>query len=161
MRRAYLLSLSLFVVAPAFADTLTGKVVKVADGDTISVLDNTKLRTASGFKASTPRRKASLSAMPQEKHLAGLVAGKSVTVQWAKHDRYGRIVSTVFVDGRDVDLEQIKAGMAWFYRYYQNELTPEHRKRYAHAEEQARAAKVGLWQEKSPVPLWEWWRLYR
>jgi len=84
-----------------------------------------------------------------------------VTVQWDKHDRYGRIVGTVFVDGQDVDLEQVKGGMAWFYRYYQNELTPEDRKRYAQAEDKAKADKLGLWQDKHPIPPWEWRRLHR
>jgi endonuclease YncB( thermonuclease family) len=76
------------------------------------------------------------------KHLASLVAGKTVTVQWYKHDRYGRIVGTVFVEGRDVDLEQLKAGMAWFYRYCQKELTPEDRKLYAQAERQGESRQV-------------------
>lgn len=84
-----------------------------------------------------------------------------MTVQWDKHDRYGRIVGTVFVDGQDVDLEQVKGGMAWFYRYYQNELTPEDRKRYAQAEDKAKADKLGLWQDKHPIPPWEWRRLHR
>ena len=48
------------------------------------------------------------------KHLATLVAGKEVTVKWAKRDRYGRIVGFVIVDGHDVNLVQVKVGMAWF-----------------------------------------------
>ena len=64
------------------------------------------------------------------KHLASLVAGKEVTVKWAKRDRYRRIVGFVIVDGHDVNLAQVKAGMAWFYRYYQRELSPEDRRLY-------------------------------
>ena len=54
----------LLLAAPiAFADTLTGKVVKVADDDSITVLDNTN--TASGCKALTPQNENKPSAMPQ------------------------------------------------------------------------------------------------
>ncbi len=95
------------------------------------------------------------------KHLASLVAGKTVTVKWAKRDRYGRIVGFVIVDGQDVNLVQVKAGMAWFYRYYQRELSPEDRRRYAKAENQARTDRMGLWQDKNPMPPWEWRRLNR
>ncbi len=95
------------------------------------------------------------------KHLASLVAGKTVTVKWAKRDRYGRIVGFVIVDGQDVNLVQVKAGMAWFYRYYQRELSPEDRRRYAKAENQARTDRLGLWQDKNLIPPWEWRRLYR
>jgi endonuclease YncB( thermonuclease family) len=163
MRRAIsLLTLTFLVViwASAFADTLTGKVVKVADGDTITVLqDNTQHRIRlQGLDA--PERKQP-HGNASRKHLASLVAGKTVTVQWDKRDRYGRIVGFVIVDGQDANLEQLNAGMAWFYRYYQKELSPEKRKLYAQAEAEARANKNGLWQDKNPIPPWEWRRLNR
>ncbi len=140
MRRAIsLLTLTiLFVVwAPAFADTLTGKVVKVADGDSITVLDNTNTQHRIRLQGiDAPERKQAFG-NASRKHLASLVAGKTVTVEWAKRDRYGRIVGFVLVDGQDVNLVQVKAGMAWFYRYYQRELSPEDRRRYADAENKA------------------------
>ncbi len=79
-------------------------------------------------------------------------------MKWDKRDRYGRIVGFVIVDGHDVNLEQVKTGMAWFYRYYQRELSPEDRERYAKAEDQARTDRLGLWQDKHPIPPWEWRR---
>ncbi len=164
MRRAIsllTLTVSFVVWAPAFADTLTGKVVKVADGDSITVLDNTNTQHRIRLQGiDAPERKQAFG-NASRKHLANLVAGKKVTVKWAKRDRYGRIVGFVFVDGKDIDLVQLKAGMAWFYRYYQKELSAENRKRYAQAEEQARSERRGLWRDKNPMPPWEWRRLYR
>ncbi len=145
---------------PLVSHVLAGRVVKVADGDTITVLDNNfqhKIRLQ-GIDA--PERKQPFG-NASRKHLANLVAGKKVTVKWAKRDRYGRIVRFVIVDGHDVNLVQVKAGMAWFYRYYQKELNAENRKLYAQAEDEARANKTGLWQDKNPMPPWEWRRLYR
>ena len=80
-------------------------------------------------------------------------------MKWAKRDRYRRIVGFVIVDGHDVNLAQVKAGMAWFYRYDQKELSTENRKLYAQAEDEARANNKGLWQDKNPMPPWEWRRL--
>ncbi len=82
-------------------------------------------------------------------------------MKWAKQDRYRRIVGFVIVDGHDVNLAQVKAGMAWFYRYYQKELSRENRKRYAQAEDQARTDRLGLWQDKNPMPPWEHRRFYK
>jgi endonuclease YncB( thermonuclease family) len=143
---------------PAFADTLIGKVIKVADGDTITILDHTNTQHRIRLQGIDAPEKSQPFGNASRKHLASLVAGKSVTVEWGKRDRYGRIVGFVIVDGQDVNLEQLKAGMAWFYHYYQNELTPEDRKRYAQAEDKARADRLGLWQDRNPIPPWEWRR---
>ncbi len=82
-------------------------------------------------------------------------------MKWVKRDRYGRIVGFVIVDGHDVNLAQVKSGMAWFYRYDQKELSAENRRLYAKAEDQARTDRLGLWQDKNPMPPWEWRRLNR
>ncbi len=148
----------LFRSIAASADTLTGKVVKVADGDTITVLDNNTQHKIRLQGIDAPERKQPFG-NASRKHLASLVAGKTVTVKWAKRDRYSRIVGFVLVDGHDVNLAQVKAGMAWFYRYYQRELSSEDRRRYATAENQARTDRLGLWQDKNPMPPWEWRRV--
>ncbi len=80
-------------------------------------------------------------------------------MKWVKRDRYRRIVGFVIVDGHDVNLAEIKAGMAWFYRYYQRELPPEDRRFYADAENKARNERLGLWRENNPIPPWEHRRL--
>jgi endonuclease YncB( thermonuclease family) len=60
------------------------------------------------------------------------------------------------IDGRDANVAQIAAGMAWWYRKYQKEQTDRQREAYAAAEEVARAAKRGLWTDRDPVAPWEW-----
>ncbi len=151
----------LVLVSIAFADTLTGKVVKVADGDSITVLDNTTTQHRIRLQGIDAPEKGQPYGNASSKHLASLVAGKTVSVKWAKRDRYRRIVGFVIVDGQDVNLVQVKAGMAWFYRYYQRELSSEDRRRYATAENQARTDRLGLWQDKNPMPPWEFRRLQR
>ncbi len=151
----------LFLSIAASADTLTGKVVKITDGDTLYVLDANykehKIRLA-GIDA--PERKQAYG-LASRKHLASIVAGKQVTVEYKKRDRYGRIVGKVLLDGIDVCLEQVKAGFAWHYKKYQHEQSPEDQKLYAEAENQAREERLGLWRENNPNPPWEYRRLYR
>ncbi len=151
----------LLLAAPrAFADTLTGKVVKVADGDTVTILDNNTQHKIRLQDIDAPERKQPFG-NASRKHLATLVAGQEITVKWENRDRYGRIVGFVILDGQDVNLAQVKTGMAWFYRYYQKELSAENRKLYAQAEDEARANKKGLWQDKNLMPPWEHRRLYK
>jgi endonuclease YncB( thermonuclease family) len=54
-----------------------------------------------------------------KEHLSDLVAGKSVVVDYSKYDRYHWILGKVLVNGEDVNLEQLEAGMAWHYKKYQ------------------------------------------
>ncbi len=100
-----------FLSIPAFGDSLTGKVVKITDGDTLYVLDANyqehKIRLA-GIDA--PERKQAYG-LASRKHLASIVAGKQVTVEYQKRDRYGRIVGKVLLDGIDVCLEQVRRGL--------------------------------------------------
>ncbi len=95
------------------------------------------------------------------KHLASIVAGKQVRVEYQKRDRYGRIVGKIWVGDVDACLEQIKAGFAWHYKKYQHEQSPEDRELYAEPENQAQDARLGLWRENNPNPPWEYRRLYR
>lgn len=144
------------VVSSAFADQLTGRVVSIADGDTVTVLDGSnqqhKIRLA-GIDA--PEKKQPYGEFAKQ-HLASLVFNRQVIVEWDKTDRYQRIVGKVLVNGNDANLEQLKAGMAWWYEKYRKEQSPADRHRYSEAEQLARQQKVGLWQEANPTPPWDW-----
>lgn len=83
--------------------------------------------------------------------LSDLVLGKSVEVAWSKQDRNGRIVGTITLAGMDIHLEQVKRGMAWHYKPYQNEQSPEDREAYAQSESQARDKRMGLWRDPAPM----------
>jgi len=89
------------------------------------------------------------------------VAGRQVSVEYQKRDRYGRIVGKILVDGVDVCLEQVKAGFAWHYKKYQHEQTREDQRLYAEAENRAREGRLGLWRDKKPMAPWEHRRLFR
>lgn len=128
----------------------------MTDGDTVKVLDvwrrQHRVRLA-GIDA--PESRQAFGKRSQQ-HLASLTFQKAVTVNWVKRDRYNRIVGKVTVTGRDVGLQQIQAGLAWHYKQYAHEQSPEDKVRYAEAEELAKLSRIGLWREPNPVAPWEW-----
>ena len=154
--RLWLVAAFCNLVGIAQADTLSGRVVGVHDGDTITVLDANrtqhKIRLA-GIDA--PELKQAFGSRSKQ-NISKWVYNRQVIVDWNKRDRYGRTVGIVLVDGHDVNLEQIRAGLAWWYRQYAKEQTPDDRQLYERAENEARAAKRGLWADANPVPPWEW-----
>lgn len=135
---------------------MTGRVVGITDGDTLTLLDATnrqrKIRL-SGIDAperhqpSGERSKTSLSAMAFD---------REITADCSRRDRQGLDVCTVFVQGKDIGLEQVATGWAWWYRQYANEQTPQARTEYEQAEFWAKARRLGLWNDKNPIPPWDW-----
>jgi endonuclease YncB( thermonuclease family) len=93
-----------------------------------------------------------------KKHLSQLAAGKVAEAHCHKKDRYKRHICIVYVDGKDVSLAQLEAGLAWVYRKYVGELPPGLQAEYFSAEEEAAADTVGLWRDNNPVPRREWRR---
>lgn len=137
------------------AETIEGRVVGVADGDTITVLDATKTQhkiRLSGIDA--PEKKQAFGQRSKQS-LSDLVFNHAVQVETTKRDRYGREIGKVLVGGLDANLEQVKRGMAWHYKAYQREQSKEDRVTYAAAEDVARGTRVGLWRDEQPVAPWE------
>jgi endonuclease YncB( thermonuclease family) len=131
-------------------------VVGVTDGDTITILDadreQHKVRLA-GIDA--PEKRQPFGQRSKE-HLSDLVFGKDVTLLCGKVDRYGRDICVVYIGGKDANLAQVEAGLAWWYRKYAKEQTAQQRFDYEAAETSAKAGRRGLWADAGAVPPWEW-----
>lgn len=145
----------LLVSSIATAETYTGRVVGIADGDTVTVLDSAntqhKVRLA-GIDA--PEKKQAFGQVSKQ-HLSNLVFDKTVTIETTKRDRYQREIGKILVKGRDANLGQIAAGLAWYYKQYAGEQSPDDRQIYAAAEVAAQQGRKGLWQDANPVPPWD------
>lgn len=157
--KKWILTILIFYASITNAATLVGQVVGVTDGDTITVLDaghtQYKIRLA-GIDA--PEKKQAFGQV-SKKSLSDLVYEKVVSVEYSKQDRYGRIVGKVLVNGLDANLEQVKRGMAWFYKKYENEQPLQDRLDYFHAQDLAEMEKVGLWADNGPVAPWDFRKL--
>lgn len=142
----------------AIAESIHGRVVGVADGDTLTVLEY-----AAGMQQHKVRldgidapEKAQPFGERSKQSLSDLAYNRRVEIQSHKRDRYGRVVGKVILDGVDINLIQISRGLAWHYTAYAQEQTPTDRVRYAETEAVARNEKRGLWRDADPVPPWEW-----
>ena len=137
-------ALALCLVFQVQANTLLCKVINVADGDSITVLDDNytqhKIRLA-GIDA--PEKQQAFGNVSKQS-LVEQVAGQSVAVEWVKVDKYQRKVGKVLLDGQDINLEQINRGLAWHYKQYQREQSPTDQQSYSAAEIEARVMKLGL-----------------
>lgn len=154
-----LLTFALVLYAAAsFAEEFQGHVIYVGDGSTITVvnLKGQQLRVSlAGIDA--PRRGQAFFRQSTD-NLTKLTRHKKVLVQWHRKDRYGRLIGVVSLNGRDISLEQIRAGCAWRVPEYASEQTRREQIAYEKAEKTARAQRLGLWLDPSPVAPWEWQR---
>ena len=166
----FFIALALSVISFAtYAESMTGKVVRIVDGDTVVFLDqnNTQHRVRlTGID--TPERGQPFGKRATE-NAARLAGNKPAKLEWDKMDRYGRIVGKVWVRSPDspcteedcplnldLNLAQITSGLAWHYKKYAHEQSEEDRERYAFAETEARAKKAGLWADPHAIAPWDW-----
>lgn len=147
--------------------SLRVEVVSVADGDTVTVLDSNQLQHRVRLAGIDAPERYQPFADRSRQNLSRMVLRRTVLIEWSKVDQYRRFIAKVVVEepgcatpctATDVNLEQLRAGLAWHYKYYEAEQTPEDRKAYMLTEEKARETGTGLWAEPSPVPPWEWRR---
>jgi len=130
-------------------------VIKIADGDTLTVLDESKRQhkvRLVGIDA--PERKQAFGTVSRQ-NLADLVFGKKVDVEWSKQDRYQRVLGKVLLDGKDINLKQVKAGLAWHYTQYDKDLQLADKRLYADAQKAASLKGIGLWGDPAPVAPWD------
>ena len=126
-----------------------GKVVGVADGDTIAVLRERVQVKVRLVEIDAPE-KAQAFGNRSRQALAALVHGQEVLVVEKGIDKYGRTLGRVYRGDLDVNAEQVQQGMAWVYRKYSRD------EKLDLLEAEARAEKRGLWRDPAPVPPWEW-----
>lgn len=135
----------------AFAEPteIRGKVVSIADGDTLTVLVDRQQVKVRLEGIDSPEAKQAFGARAREA-LGKLVHDKQVTVKVTGKDRYGRSLGVVLLDGVNVNQKMVADGYAWHFKRYSKDKT------LAELEVKARSAKAGLWADKDPMPPWEW-----
>lgn len=147
-----------FLSSFATAEVLHGEVTGVTDGDTITLLNSQKQQHKIRLGGIDAPEKAQPFGRRSMQSLSELVFGRTVSVEVNKRDRYGRLVGRVLVDGLDANLEQVRRGLAWHYKTYQEEQPLLDRLLYIRTEREAQEGRRGLWEDARPVPPWEWRR---
>lgn len=146
------------ILSVAHADELRGRVVSIADGDTLTLLDSANTQYKIRIGGIDAPEKAQPFGERSKQNLARLAFQKDAVADCYKTDRYRRSICTVYVNGQDVGLAQLDAGLAWWYRKYAHEQPPQQRLDYEGAEVKASIDGIGLWQEKGAIPPWDWRR---
>lgn len=141
-----------FLAFPNLCFPWSGQVVGVSDGDTIRVMHSgreTKIRL---FGLDCPERDQAFGNKAR-RFTANMVFRKVVEVQEVEEDSYGRTVAWISVNGKSLNKELLRAGLAWWYRYY-----AENEHELEKLESEARKHKIGLWSSPNPIPPWEFRR---
>jgi len=151
MTRLSAFILILLVAGVCQAETISGQVIAVADGDTLTILDSQKSQIKVRLAAIDAPERIQAFGNRSRQSLSDICFGKDASVDVVDTDRYGRTVGVVTCDAIRANDAQVQAGMAWVYRKYAAKFT-----HLIALEEAARSAELGLWADQVPVPPWEW-----
>lgn len=149
----YLLAfyISCCVASPSYA--LEGKVIKISDGDTITVLSKNleqfKIRL---YGIDCPEKKQAFGNRAKQ-FTADFLGNSQVEVIEYDTDRYGRIVGVVLKDGINFNEKLIEAGLAWVYTKYCKE---NFCREWKIKESEAIKAEKGLWRDDNVIAPWDW-----
>lgn len=137
--------------------SISGRVVAVADGDTITVLDADKKQYKLRLAYIDAPEKAMPFGQAAKSNLSDLIFEHEVTAQIDDVDRYGRGVARISKAEQDINLAQVNAGYAWHYTTYAKKTQSS--RDFAHyedAQQRAQTQRSGLWQGENPTPPWDW-----
>lgn len=132
---------------------IVGRVVRVADGDTISVLDGNKNQYKIRFFGIDTPEYDQPYGDAASKALAQQLANKTVGIVVKDVDRLGRTVGVVYLDGVNINVEMVKSGHAWWYQHYAGSS-----RALQMAQGHAQANHLGIWKTPEPIAPWDWRR---
>ncbi len=136
---------------------ITGRVVRILDGDTLEVLQDHGELTRVRLNGIDAPEKAQPFGQRSRRALTTMTAGKTVHISGNNRDRYGRLLGTVWYDSADINAVQVINGMAWAYRYKGRATIPA----YAGLEKKARKNRTGLWAEPAQAEPWRWRKTHK
>jgi micrococcal nuclease len=135
------------------AEVLYGRVVSVADGDSLTILDASKQQYKIRLVAIDAPERSQAFGSKARQALSRICFGKEAEVTVITIDRYQRYVAEVFCAGVNANETMLSEGMAWAYRRYSKRFP-----NYLRLEQQAKNAQLGLWLEANPTPPWKFRR---
>ena len=147
MKRPFVMFAALFAALCTWAATISGTVTRVSDGDTVWVTDSQRYRHKIRLLDIDAPESSQTFGAESTARLKALVFGKIVSVEYSERDQYGRVLGTIWLDGKDINLQMVREGMAWRYHYSKNE-------KYAAAQSVARTARAGLWASQKAQDPW-------
>lgn len=148
----HILLILLMLTSFLYGTDIQGKVVGISDGDTLTILDNSKTQYKIRLAQIDAPESSQDFGNASKQNLSKLCYNKEAKAKVETIDKYQRSVAIVYCEGIEVNLEQVKSGLAWVYRQYASD------QRYFNAETEAKSLKIGLWSISAPTPPWEYRR---
>ncbi len=143
---------------PAYAQgqAISGRVVRVIDGDTVTLRDEHRRMHRIRLSGIDAPECGMRYGHESKLYLEGFVLTKDAVVSSRGLDRYGRTLGAVMVGTIDINLAMVEAGMAWHYKQTSTKQSTIGFVVLARAEQQARVRRIGLWEAEMPVAPWDW-----
>lgn len=135
---------------------LTGRVVRVGDGDTLDLEVPGRPRLRVRLQGIDAPELAQDHGREAKAALETLALGREVQVRTGRKDAHNRHLGVVLLNGRDLNQALVAAGHAWHNARFASELPKETTRRYAEAQMEARAQRRGLWRVPRPEAPWDW-----
>jgi micrococcal nuclease len=133
------------VLSLATSGAFAYKVIRIADGNTLTLLVDRKPLKIGLANIDAPEKKQAFGERAR-RSLSKLCSGKQAYLQAQNIDRDGRTVAVISCGGIEVNRAQVERGLAWVYRKYNNDLS------LFAIEARAKQKRKGLWARKSPTP---------
>lgn len=151
LAKILLIALSMSFPPVAYAETISGKVIAISDGDTLTLLVDGNRQIKIRLAAIDAPEKNQAFGNRAKQQLSDLCFDKNATLKVISTDRYGRTVGDIYCAGSNANLEMVKSGLAWVFRKYDKGFEYLYE-----SEEEARTAKRGLWADPNPIAPWDW-----
>jgi endonuclease YncB( thermonuclease family) len=131
------------------ADLLSGQVISISDGDTLTILTENKQKIIVRLNAIDAPEKNQAFSNASKKSLSSICFQMAAIVETFGLDKYGRTIGDVTCNKVNANKHQVDNGMAWVYRKYSNDST------LIALEAQAKNMGLGLWDDPNPIPPWD------
>ncbi len=133
------LHLDYFIPAPI----IEGKIIKIYDGDTITILQDKEKLKIRLYGIDAPESNQSFGNESRENLLKLCPLNETAIIKVKDKDKYNRIVGILFCNDINANANQVENGFAWAYKEYSNA--------YILLEMKAKLESKGLWSEKNPI----------
>lgn len=165
--KKYVLNLSIILILLLIlslqtqAETIKVKVVGIVDGNTITVLTKNRTQKQVRIKGIDAPEKLQEFGSEASQRLTDLILNKNVIVEYSKISPNGEILGKVFLNGKDIGLELLQTGFAWYDGEQEELLNLNDSSDYDSAENESRRQSIGLWQNQSAQEPWEFRKNYK
>lgn len=141
----YLLFVLLFLFnLSVTSQVLNGIIVKVQDGDTVTLLDSLNQQHKIRLHGIDAPEKGQDFSNKSKDYISSLISGKYVTVETKGKDQYKRILGVIYLGEMNINAQMIRSGYAWNYFYSKD-------KYYIKLQEEAKNNNIGLWSQPNPI----------